>query len=113
MPSHHRLANCLILIQSYKGEKGRDASGLPLINDVRMDEIWKKQELHLDCIQDPDLDEKDAPLYRELGKISRNGILLPRYRCARGTTSLENFHLDLNRFIPGNNYFIEVYFLYT
>lgn len=26
---------------------------------------------------------------------------LPMYRCARGSTSLESFHLHLNRFIPG------------
>ena len=26
---------------------------------------------------------------------------LPVYRCGRGTTSLESFHLHLNRFIPG------------
>ncbi|KAL8617528.1 hypothetical protein ACOMHN_042702 [Nucella lapillus] len=31
----------------------------------------------------------------------KGGHVLKTYRCARGSTSLESFHLHLNRFIPG------------
>ncbi len=35
------------------------------------------------------------------GEISKGGVLLPVFRCARGTTSLESFHSHLKNFIPG------------
>ncbi|KAF1384383.1 hypothetical protein PFLUV_G00118420 [Perca fluviatilis] len=31
------------------------------------------------------------------------GVVLTRYRCARGSTSLESFHCHLKRFIPGTS----------
>ncbi|XP_056120631.1 uncharacterized protein LOC130097715 [Rhinichthys klamathensis goyatoka] len=35
--------------------------------------------------------------------MTKGGIILPVYRCARGSTSLESFHNHLNRFIPGTS----------
>lgn len=87
------------LIQSLDGDKGRDTQGVPLINSERMAEIWKQQQKHVQCIQDP----PNVQLYTQTGVSKKGGGPLPVYRCARGSTSLECFHLHLARFIPGNN----------
>ncbi|XP_052705256.1 uncharacterized protein LOC128181043 [Crassostrea angulata] len=85
------------LIQSLDGDKGRDTQGVPLINSERMAEIWKQQQKHVQCIQDP----PNVQLYTQTGVSKKGGGPLPVYRCARGSTSLECFHLHLARFIPG------------
>lgn len=77
--------------------KGNDALGVPLFDTVRMQHIWRVQRRHVRCIQDP----PGVALYTETGSITKGGVLLKTYRCARGSTSLESFHLHLNRFIPG------------
>ncbi|XP_049341399.1 uncharacterized protein LOC125805116 isoform X2 [Astyanax mexicanus] len=61
--------------------------------------IFGVQKKHIKCIQDP----PDVALYTETGGITKGGVLLKTYRCARGSTSLESFHLHLNRFIPGSS----------
>ena len=38
-------------------------------------------------------------LYTQTGRLTKGGVILLVYRCARGSTSLESFHL--HRFIPG------------
>ncbi|CAM4668215.1 unnamed protein product [Leuciscus chuanchicus] len=58
-----------------------------------MQEIWRTQQLHLECIQDP----PGVQLYRNTGQGTKDGVILPSYRYARGSTSLESFHLHLNR----------------
>ncbi|CAM4668175.1 unnamed protein product [Leuciscus chuanchicus] len=58
-----------------------------------MQEIWRTQQLHLECIQDP----PGVQLYRNTGQVTKDGVILPSYRYARGSTSLESFHLHLNR----------------
>lgn len=40
---------------------------------------------------------------KNTGYINKGGIKLPVFRCARGSTSLESFHLHLARFIPGTS----------
>ncbi|XP_076876832.1 uncharacterized protein LOC143526077 [Brachyhypopomus gauderio] len=85
------------LIRSYDGEKGCNTLGVPLINSARMAEIWSSQTKHIACIQDP----PGVQLYMQTGTILKGGHSLPTYRCARGSTSLESFHLHMNRFIPG------------
>ncbi len=55
------------------------------------------QKRHVRCIQDV----PGVPLYTEVGTTTKAGVTLTRYRCARGSTSLESFHCHLNRFIPG------------
>lgn len=74
-----------------------DTLGVPLLKR-EIWTIWGEQQRHLECIQDP----PDVQLYCRTGEINKGGIKLPVYRCARGSTSLESFHLHLARFIPGN-----------
>ncbi|MEQ2189554.1 hypothetical protein GOODEAATRI_026422, partial [Goodea atripinnis] len=85
------------LLEELRGPKGRDLMGVPLLDEVRMKHIWRVQQRHVKCIQDV----PGIQLYTEVGDISISGIKLIRYRCARGSTSLESFHCHLNRFIPG------------
>lgn len=79
------------------GDKGRDLMGVPLLDKIRMEHIWRVQRRHIKCIQDV----PGVPLYTETGTTIIGGIQLTSYRCARGSSSLESFHLHLNRFIPG------------
>ncbi|XP_060590001.1 uncharacterized protein LOC132745184 [Ruditapes philippinarum] len=85
------------LIMSMDGEKGVDTSGVPLIDTIKMSDIWAKQSQHVACLQDP----PGVRLYIQVSTIKKGGIELPVYKCARGSTSLENFHLHMARFIPG------------
>ncbi|XP_044034236.1 uncharacterized protein LOC122867471 [Siniperca chuatsi] len=76
-----------------------DTMGVPLIDRARMEEIWSTQCRHLHCIQDP----PGVELYAKKGEVTGGGVRLPVFRCARGSTSLESFHLHLCRFIPGTS----------
>ncbi|XP_041952042.1 uncharacterized protein LOC121712116 [Alosa sapidissima] len=62
-----------------------------------MEEIWSIQRRYLDCIHDPE----GVELYTQTGEVTKGGVMLPVFRCARGSTSLESFHLHKCRFIPG------------
>ncbi|XP_060939446.1 uncharacterized protein LOC133016132 [Limanda limanda] len=73
--------------------------GVPLIDHRLMEEIWSTQRRHLRCIQDP----PGGALYAKTGEMNRGGVVLSVYRCARGSTSLESFHLHLCQFIPGTS----------
>ncbi|XP_028297501.1 uncharacterized protein LOC114459443 [Gouania willdenowi] len=98
------------LIQGLDGDNGRDTLGVPLINSARMSEIVKSQKKHVTCIQDP----QGIQLYLQTGNVLKGGHRLPTYCCARGSTSLESFHLHLNRFIPGtlaSDVFFQAYLL--
>ncbi|CAM4668159.1 unnamed protein product [Leuciscus chuanchicus] len=77
----------------------RETMGIPLVDQERMDVIWETQKHHLPCIQDP----PGVQLYTHTGSMTKGGLILPVYRCARGSTSLESFHNHLNRFIPGTS----------
>ncbi|XP_052472153.1 uncharacterized protein LOC128028874 [Carassius gibelio] len=76
-----------------------DTMGIKLLDQERMREIWRTQQRHMQCIQDP----PGVQLYRKTGQVTKDGVILPVYRCARGSTSLESFHLHLNRFVPGTS----------
>ncbi|KAL2082466.1 hypothetical protein ACEWY4_022284 [Coilia grayii] len=82
------------LLEIFGGDWGRDTMGIPLLDRSRAE-----QKRHLRCIQDP----PGVELYTETGRLTKGGISLPVYRCARGSTSLESFHLHLNLFIPGDS----------
>ena len=88
------------LVDNFTGAAGQDTLGVPLFDIPRRLDTWKRQKEHTVCIQDP----PGVSLYRQVGTRTRGDILLPVYRCARGSTSLESFHLHLNRFIPGKVY---------
>ncbi|XP_034004122.1 uncharacterized protein LOC117496535 [Trematomus bernacchii] len=85
------------LLQTFGGTAGRDNLDIPLLDPLRIQDIWSTQRPHLSCIQDP----PGVQLYTQTGRLTKGGVILPVYRCARGSTSLESFHLHLNRFIPG------------
>lgn len=90
------------LIQSLDGPKGCDTLGVPLFESERIAEVWRVQQQHVSCIQDPE----GVHLYTQTGTLKKGGVSLPVYRYARGSTSLESFHLHMNRFIPGRKRYI-------
>ncbi|XP_063078737.1 uncharacterized protein LOC134468795 [Engraulis encrasicolus] len=79
--------------------EAKDNLGVALIDQELMAQQWRLQRRHMGCIQDP----PGVDLYTKTGEITRGGVKLPVYRCARGSTSLESFHLHLCRFIPGTS----------
>lgn len=83
------------LIHSLLG--ATDSLGVPLIRDEVLD-IWFTKKRHITCLQD----RSDVKLYTKTGEISKGGVVLPAYRCARGTTSLESLHSHLKNFITGS-----------
>ncbi|KAK5605738.1 hypothetical protein CRENBAI_006887 [Crenichthys baileyi] len=87
------------LLDTFSGPAGRNTLNIPLLDDLRIQDIWDTQRRHLSCIQDP----PGVQLYTQTGTLTKGGISLPVYRCARGSTSLESFHLHLDRFIPGTS----------
>lgn len=89
-----RLIESLLLTMS----TSTDILGIPLYRE-EMREIWEEQQHHLPCIHDP----PNHPLYTLTGHLTKGGVRLPTLRCARGSTSLESFHLHIARFIPGTS----------
>uniref|UniRef100_UPI00358E8398 uncharacterized protein n=1 Tax=Myxine glutinosa TaxID=7769 RepID=UPI00358E8398 len=73
-----------------------DSLGVCLLKE-EMKTIWEEQKRHAACIQDV----SEISLYTITGHVTKGTEMLPVFRCARGSTSLENFHLHLARFIPG------------
>ena len=71
-----------------------DSLGVPVLSE-RMVTIWEEERKHVQCIQDP----LRVALYTITGHINKGGVELPVFRCARGTTSLELFHLHLARYV--------------
>ncbi|KAL1246543.1 hypothetical protein QQF64_034588 [Cirrhinus molitorella] len=78
---------------------GKDTLGVPLLDHEWIQHIWKEQQKHRQCVQNPE----NFPLYMKTGTLKKGGVELCCYRCARGSTSLESIHLHLNRFIPGTS----------
>ena len=74
-----------------------DTLGVPVFKE-EISNIWALEKKHVRCLEDPDF-----PLYTITRQVTKGGQLLPVYRCARGTTSLESFHLHINTFIPGQS----------
>ena len=85
------------LIESLRGDRGLDTLGMPIFDQPLMDKIWSEEKKHMTCIQDP----VGVQLYVQTGTRRRGGVELKTYRCARGSVSLESFHLHITRFIPG------------
>lgn len=72
-----------------------DSLSVPVFSP-QMISIWNEEKKHIDCVQDPD----GVRLYTVTGHITKGGVDLPVFHCARGTTSLESFHLHLARYVP-------------
>ncbi|KAH3793404.1 hypothetical protein DPMN_146912 [Dreissena polymorpha] len=83
------------LLKRYQDAK--DSLGVPLLRSTIIQSVWEKQKHHIACIQD----SPSVQLYIQTGTLKKGDTTLPTYRCARGSTSLESFHLHLARFIPG------------
>lgn len=75
-----------------------DTLGVPLFKE-EMKDVWAEQRKHVMCLQDP----PGVELYTITGHLIKGGITLPILRCARGSTSLESFHLHIAQFIPGTS----------
>ena len=71
-----------------------DSLGVPVLS-VHMVTILEEEKKHLKCIQDP----SGVALYTLTGYITKGGVKLPVFRCAREITSLESFHLHPARYI--------------
>lgn len=100
-----RLISCLL--ESLEGPIACDSQGVPLFDSEKMQQIWRTQSQHVSCIQDP----PGLKLYTQVDTMKKGGIKLPVYRCARGSTSLENFLRHINRFVPGKNRFYTTIFM--
>lgn len=74
-----------------------DSLGVPLIDREAARKVLANQKQHVGCLIDP----PDVQMYTITGSLMKGGVRLPTYRTARGSSSLESFHLHLNRFIPG------------
>ena len=75
-----------------------DTLGAPLFKE-EITTIWSEEQRHVECIQDP----PGMELYTTIGQLKKGRVSLPLLRCARGSTSLESFHLHLTRFVPGSS----------
>ena len=62
------------LLQELGGANGRDLMGVPLLDQVRMEHIWRVQQRHVTCIQDL----PGVQLYTETGTIKKGGVVLTR-----------------------------------
>jgi len=71
-----------------------DSIGVPLLKE-EMKEIWVEQWQHIKCLQDP----SNVQLYAITGHLKKGDVTLPIFRCTRGSTSLESFHLHLARLV--------------
>ena len=70
------------LIDTFASDKGKDTIGIPLLNSATIQQIWKEQQRHIPCIQDPE--DTGVQLYTKTGTLQKGGHELPVYRCARG-----------------------------
>ncbi|KAK5931582.1 hypothetical protein CesoFtcFv8_000136 [Champsocephalus esox] len=84
-------------VEAFK--RATDTRNVPLLDQRRMEQILETQRQHIACIQDP----AGVRLYTRTGQLTRGGVSLPVYRCARGSTSLHSFHLHVHGFIPGSS----------
>ena len=66
---------------------------ITLYSSEQMVTIWNEEKRHIQCIQDP----PGTALYTVTGHTTKGKVQLPVFRCARGTTLLESFHLHLAR----------------
>ncbi len=72
--------------------------GIPLLDAGKMENIWQDQKKHVPCIQDV----PGVIMYIETGStVTARGLVLTKYRCARGLTDLRSFYCHLNSFMPG------------
>ena len=79
-----------VLLLQLSGPFATNSSSEIVLND-KMVTIWEKEKKHVNCIQNPDR----IVFYIVTGHINKGWVELPVFQCARGTTSLELFHLHM------------------
>lgn len=57
------------LLQRLMGHAGKDSLGVPLLDQERMEHIWRVQRKHVKCIQDP----PGVALYISTGELTKGG----------------------------------------
>ena len=87
------------LLTTFTGPQDSDTLGVVLLD---IDCIWDIQKRNNPSIQDVGA----LTLYTKTSTLTKGGIELPTYLCARGSTSLESFHKHLNFFILGKYIFV-------
>ena len=55
----------LQLLETFCGDQGLDTLGVPLLDAEKTREMWKSQECHVECIQDP----QNVQLYIQTGTL--------------------------------------------
>ncbi|XP_053722192.1 uncharacterized protein LOC128759342 [Synchiropus splendidus] len=85
------------VIADFKGPAGLDIDGIHLFKSTEaVDSHWLTASRHFGCMQDP----PGVPLYVAVKTVVLNGVQLNKYRCRRGSNSLEGLHAHLNNAIP-------------
>ncbi len=103
-----------LITQLLSGLAGKtNTLGLELLDEQKIWHIWENQKKHVRCLQDPP-QSSGIQLYTVVKQVTRKNTktALNLLRCARGTSSLESFHLHVVRWIPGMyglNYVINTY----
>ncbi|KAH3828539.1 hypothetical protein DPMN_130520 [Dreissena polymorpha] len=78
-------------------DEGRDTIGVSLFDTEVITEVWARQRKHVQCIQDTE----GISLFTVTGMAKKAGMVLCKYRCARGSVFLGFFHNHFAKFIPG------------
>ncbi|KAL0153055.1 hypothetical protein M9458_051654 [Cirrhinus mrigala] len=85
------------IITEFKGSAGLDIDGIHLFKSAQaVDSHWATASKHLRCMQDP----PGIQLYVSVKVVVLNGVRLNKYRCRRGSNSLEGLHSHLYNAIP-------------
>ncbi|PIK46808.1 hypothetical protein BSL78_16307 [Apostichopus japonicus] len=85
------------ILQEFKGPAGLDIDGIPLFKSTEaVDAQWATASKHLSCMQDP----PNISLYVTTRVVTLNGIQLNKYRCRRGSNSLEGLHAHMVDAVP-------------
>ncbi|RXN13747.1 hypothetical protein ROHU_009480 [Labeo rohita] len=85
------------IITEFKGPAGLDIDGIHLFKSAQaVDSHWATASKHLSCMQDP----PGIQLYVSVKVVVLNGVRLNKYRCRRGSNSLEGLHSHLYNAIP-------------
>ncbi|XP_073718294.1 uncharacterized protein [Misgurnus anguillicaudatus] len=85
------------IITEFKGPAGLDIDGIHLFKSAQaVDSHWAIASKHLSCMQDP----PGIQLYVSVKVVVLNGVSLNKYRCRRGSNSLEGLHSHLYNAIP-------------
>ncbi|PIK55913.1 hypothetical protein BSL78_07183 [Apostichopus japonicus] len=85
------------ILQEFKGPAGLDIDGIPLFKSTEaVDAQWATASKHLSCMQDP----PNISLYVTTREVTLNGIQLNKYRCRRGSNSLEGLHAHMVNAVP-------------